>query len=875
MLGPEHPGTLLSANNLAETLSALGDLAGARRTHESVFETRQRLLGPEHPDTLNSASNLAETLRAQGDLAGARGIQESVLETFQRVLGPEHSHTLISASNLASTLHDQGDLAGARRIHKSVFETRQRVLGPEHPATLISANNRAETLRALGDLAGARRIQESVFETLQRVLGPEHPHTLTSAGNLAGTLFLQGEFATCAKLFISSIETICRSGVFSQVAFHMASNVPLLAYPSVPWPAESLARLSTVLPTFSKLLASRLEVLPLESWSALQPLFEHMHRQWLVYATYHAPEQILTALGALHGLRSWSQIQSDVAEVRAAASLDESPRSRAAAEYLAAREALNELRQRLVDLQAHAPGLPEFAALRQQERPAAERRRLAEAELSRLDPTLSATLGLKPLDAERITSRLSDDEAWLALLPSDPAWAYLLRPGQQPQWFPLGLGSGLQHECAHFAHSMRSTHRSVLRDAQPVDDVDVGTAVGSDEPPSAPVPLPALLQQLLEAFWAPLLPHLAGVQRLHLVTGPGQHELLLEAALPEEAVSLQVLRYCGLPAYSRSLEPDMASSPSPALPGAVLCVADDDWHGQCPIPFTRLDSLVPQQLGRAERVDGRELLERLLSPAAPPGSAGLALSVATHGDVTQRGAADAANADRIQGGFIVLPGGLRLEPAELIRHRQRMALLVSLSCWAARVGSAEQGNAYGTMSALQLAGLRFGVGCLAPVPDFYTPLLAALLWHAMLHEQLPPPQALVRAKALLLAGAWEEVPQTLEVVRRGYAELMMELLQRTAPTGRPEQDAPARRVLDSIRGWSLPGAWRRRLLAEGAELADALPQDDQARARFVGQCLDVLFRPTAQRQLDDLDEDAPAASAIAILCAVTVGFGRG
>lgn len=39
-LGPEHPRTLTSANDLATTLRAQGHLAGARRIHESVFETR-------------------------------------------------------------------------------------------------------------------------------------------------------------------------------------------------------------------------------------------------------------------------------------------------------------------------------------------------------------------------------------------------------------------------------------------------------------------------------------------------------------------------------------------------------------------------------------------------------------------------------------------------------------------------------------------------------------------------------------------------------------------------------------------------------------------------------------------------------------------
>ncbi len=59
MLGPEHPDTLISMNNLALTIHAQGDLAGARKLEEEALAIRRRVLGPEHPDTLSSMSNMA------------------------------------------------------------------------------------------------------------------------------------------------------------------------------------------------------------------------------------------------------------------------------------------------------------------------------------------------------------------------------------------------------------------------------------------------------------------------------------------------------------------------------------------------------------------------------------------------------------------------------------------------------------------------------------------------------------------------------------------------------------------------------------------------------------------------------------------------
>ena len=54
------------------------------------------VLGEEHPDTLTSMNNLAVTMRAQGDLAGARTIQGQLLAIRRRVLGDGHPDTLAS-----------------------------------------------------------------------------------------------------------------------------------------------------------------------------------------------------------------------------------------------------------------------------------------------------------------------------------------------------------------------------------------------------------------------------------------------------------------------------------------------------------------------------------------------------------------------------------------------------------------------------------------------------------------------------------------------------------------------------------------------------------------------------------------------------------
>jgi hypothetical protein len=68
VLGEDHPETLTSMNNLADTRHSLGDLDGARQLHEQALAGRRRVLGEDHPDSLTSMNNLTEVRRDLGEL---------------------------------------------------------------------------------------------------------------------------------------------------------------------------------------------------------------------------------------------------------------------------------------------------------------------------------------------------------------------------------------------------------------------------------------------------------------------------------------------------------------------------------------------------------------------------------------------------------------------------------------------------------------------------------------------------------------------------------------------------------------------------------------------------------------------------------------
>jgi hypothetical protein len=98
VLGPEHPDTATSLNNLAQVLAAQGNLLGARPLYERTLAIRERALGPEHPDTATSLHDLGLLLKDQGDLARARPLLERALAIWEKVQGSEHPNTAAAST---------------------------------------------------------------------------------------------------------------------------------------------------------------------------------------------------------------------------------------------------------------------------------------------------------------------------------------------------------------------------------------------------------------------------------------------------------------------------------------------------------------------------------------------------------------------------------------------------------------------------------------------------------------------------------------------------------------------------------------------------------------------------------------------------------
>jgi tetratricopeptide (TPR) repeat protein len=195
VLGPDHPQTATSLNNLAVLLDSTGNYAGARPLYERALAIKEQMLGPDDPSIALSLNNLAYLLYTMGDYAGARPLYKRALALAEQALGPDHPNTATILNNLALLLEDTGNTAAAWSFYERALTIREQTLGPDHPDTATSLNNLAHLLHTMGNYTAARSLYERALALAEQALGPDHPKTATSLLSLASLLLTTGKYA--------------------------------------------------------------------------------------------------------------------------------------------------------------------------------------------------------------------------------------------------------------------------------------------------------------------------------------------------------------------------------------------------------------------------------------------------------------------------------------------------------------------------------------------------------------------------------------------------------------------------------------------------------------------------------------------------------
>jgi serine/threonine protein kinase/tetratricopeptide (TPR) repeat protein len=242
-LGPDHPDTLTSMNNLAESYRAAGQYDRAIKLNEEALALRRAKLGPDHPDTLHSMNNLATGYLDAGQHDRAIKLNEEALALRRAKLGPDHPDTLHSMNNLAAGYRDAGQHDRALPLFEETWRRRKARLGPDHPDTFASTNNLAAGYRDAGQHDRALPLFEEALRLAKAKLGPDHPDTLHSMNNLAAGYWSAHRLDRSIPLFEETLKlrekklgrdhpdtmlTVANLGVNYKDAGRLSEALPLL-----------------------------------------------------------------------------------------------------------------------------------------------------------------------------------------------------------------------------------------------------------------------------------------------------------------------------------------------------------------------------------------------------------------------------------------------------------------------------------------------------------------------------------------------------------------------------------------------------------------------------------------------------------------------
>src|SRR5438876_2235032 len=195
-------------NVLGLTYWYLGEAALASRQFERSLEVRRRVLGPDHPDSITSMNELANAYRDDGKLGRALPLFEEALKRLTTLLGPDHPDTPTVMNNLGNAHWAAGRPDRAMPLHEEALKRRTAQLGPDHPHTLHSMNNLAEAYHYGGKLDEALPLLEETLKRRQARLGVDHPDTLTSMNNLASAYWAANKLDRSVPLFEATLKLV-------------------------------------------------------------------------------------------------------------------------------------------------------------------------------------------------------------------------------------------------------------------------------------------------------------------------------------------------------------------------------------------------------------------------------------------------------------------------------------------------------------------------------------------------------------------------------------------------------------------------------------------------------------------------------------------
>ncbi len=205
-LRADHPWVALTLRNLASASAALGELPRARDLRERALRLAEQALGPTHPEVAGHLNDFANSLHVEGDYFGARPLRARALRITEQYFGRDSLRAATFLNNLAILHQRLGDLDSATHLQTRAVAIWQRHLGPNHAfvarALKLLADMRLDQRREIDAL----RLYERALAIQKRSLGPTHVEIARTRASLAAVLRQMGRVDRADGLLTDAID---------------------------------------------------------------------------------------------------------------------------------------------------------------------------------------------------------------------------------------------------------------------------------------------------------------------------------------------------------------------------------------------------------------------------------------------------------------------------------------------------------------------------------------------------------------------------------------------------------------------------------------------------------------------------------------------
>ena len=201
VLGPDHPDTVMAAEQLADAYMTAGRAPEAVPWFQWLLARRMRVLGKDHSDTLAARHYLGHALVAANQLLDAITVLEQAADDYERICGTDHLETLGAREDLAAAHSAARQFADAIPLYRRTLADRERIEGPRHPDTSTTRLKLADTYLAAGRYREARSQYKRALADRERTLGSDHLDTIAARGSLGSALDASGRMAAALQLY--------------------------------------------------------------------------------------------------------------------------------------------------------------------------------------------------------------------------------------------------------------------------------------------------------------------------------------------------------------------------------------------------------------------------------------------------------------------------------------------------------------------------------------------------------------------------------------------------------------------------------------------------------------------------------------------------